>query len=212
MAPYLLAVVDRVRGEWQTDQRRNIEAMAEAAADAAGWSAGELGDQMGRSPRTRLLTATAAEGAAKTAWPPKVLALGKVLADGLIADDDAVVDHAGFALTAMTALERPHLVLLDLLANVGPPRMYDRRSYEPVMEEGSDRVYGWGELELLAERPQLRPVLRSVVAMLETHALIQQAEARRNELPSFRRRGLELTDLGHQVLDYFREAGSDSVG
>jgi hypothetical protein len=91
MTPYLTALVDNVLDEWRRDQRDNIADMAETAATTAGFSPEELGERMGRSQRTRLLTATAAESAAKTAWPHKVRALGRVLADGLIADDRVTV-------------------------------------------------------------------------------------------------------------------------
>lgn len=119
MTPYLDALVDNVLNEWRRDQRDNVAEMAETAAITAGVNPQELGERMGQSQRTRLLTATAAESAAKTAWPPKVRALGRVLADGLIADDEAKIDMVQLALTAMTELERPHVMVLDLIANYG---------------------------------------------------------------------------------------------
>src|SRR6266704_599496 len=105
MTPYLADLIDKVRDEWRRDQRANTADMAATAATTAGLSPEEFGDRIGRSSMTRLLTATAAESAAKTAWPPKVRALGRVLADGLIADDEAKIDMVQLAMTAMIDLE-----------------------------------------------------------------------------------------------------------
>jgi hypothetical protein len=49
-----------------------------------------------------------------------VRALGRVLADGLIADDKKI-DMVQLALTAMADLERPHVMVLDLLTNYFGP-------------------------------------------------------------------------------------------
>ena len=117
MPPYLAPLFERVIGEWRRDQQKNIAEMAETAATTAALGPEDFGERIGKSPTTRLLTATAAEGAAKTAWPPKVRALGRVLAGGLIADDEARIDLVQLALTAMVDLERPHVMLLDLVAN-----------------------------------------------------------------------------------------------
>lgn len=60
-----------------------------------------------------MLYGMAAEAAAKTAWPPKVIALGRVLAQGLLGDGDEI-DLVQYALAAMTEMERIHVELLEL--------------------------------------------------------------------------------------------------
>lgn len=198
MTPYLVALVDNVRGEWQRDQRKNIADMAEAAAAAAGYSPEELGEQIGLSPRTRLLTATAAESAAKTAWPPKVIALGKVLAAGLIADDDAQIDMAQLALAAMTDMERPHVVLLDLLVHCWAATEHeDPATGEWVVDirpRSRPEEGGWSPQAIAVARPQLGPVLASLIGMIQMHGLAAQES------------NWKATDLGVQVLDYYNEA------
>jgi hypothetical protein len=139
----------------------------------------ELGERMGRSQRTRLLTATAAESAAKTAWPQKVRALGRVLADGLIADDEAKIDIAQIALTAMTDLERLHLMVLDLLANYGVVNVEEdpargipfRFEVKPAREVDREVDVGdpnwipdWRDREILIARPQLDQAYLTIMA------------------------------------------------
>ncbi len=64
--------------------------MLAATVEATGQDPEGLAELIGKSEHTRLLTATAMVGAASTAWPPKVYALGRALADGLIADGDQI--------------------------------------------------------------------------------------------------------------------------
>jgi hypothetical protein len=189
LGPYLREFVDRVRDEWRVDQRQNIEVMAETAATVGGWSPNEFGEQMGRSPRTRLLTATAAEAAAKTAWPPKVVALGRVLAAGLIADDDAVVDRDQLALLAMAEIERPQLLVLDELASSG-----------------------WviSTHDLVHKHRQLAGVLSTVLGPLQRHGLVEWSWG---HYPGaeHEQAGLHLRHLGDQIVDYFLEAGGEAL-
>ena len=207
MTPYLTALVDGVLDEWRKDQRDNIADMAETVATTAGFSPEELGERMGRSQRTRLLTATAAEGAAKTAWPHKVRALGRVLADGLIADDEAKIDVVQLALTAMTDLERPHLMVLDLLANYGvvdaeeDPGKGIPFSFEIKSARDLDRdvdvgdpnwIPDWRDREILIARPQLDQAYLSIMATLQRHALIAQNRYRTNAWAT--------TDLGDRSV------------
>ena len=134
-------MVDNVVNEWRRDRLHNIEQLAEFAGEASGLGAEDLAAAMGRSARTRKLTATAAEAAATTTWPVKIVVLGKLLADGLIADDNAEIDIQQHAVDAMEDMERPHVALLDLLTR------------DPPNDEG------WGEDTIAREEPQLAPVL-----------------------------------------------------
>jgi hypothetical protein len=215
MTPHLAALVDNVIDEWRRNQRDNIADMAETAATTGGFSPEELGEHMGRSPRTRLLTATTAESAAKTAWPHKVRALGRVLADGLIADDEAKIDIVELALTAMTDLERPHVMVLDLLANHGVVNVEEdpakgipfKFEIKPAKDVDRDVDVGdpnwipdWRDREILIARPQLKEAYLSIMAMLQRHALITQN----------RYRAHAWADLGSRTLSYYIEASADA--
>ena len=68
---------------------------------------------------THLLTGIAMTGAAGTARPPEVFALGRALADGLITDDDQI-NIADLVLPAMADMDRPHISLLELLVRWMP--------------------------------------------------------------------------------------------
>lgn len=147
-------MVDNVVNEWRRDRLHNIEQLAEFAGEASGLGAEDLAAAMGRSARTRKLTATAAEAAATTTWPVKIVVLGKLLADGLIADDNAEIDIQQHAVDAMEDMERPHVALLDLLTR------------DPPNDEG------WGEDTIAREEPQLAPVLAGLIGVLRVHGLI----------------------------------------
>jgi hypothetical protein len=217
MTPYLTALVDNVVAEWRQDQRDNIADMAQTAATTAGFTPEELGERMGRSPRTRLLTATAAESAAGTAWPPRVRDLGRVLADGLIADDEAQIDIVQLALTAMTDLERLHVMVLDLLVNYGvvdaeedptrgiPFRFEVRRAkdVDRELDVGDPNwIPDWRDREILIARPQLEQAYLSIIATLQRHALIAQNRYRTNAWAT--------TGLGDRVLSYYIEASAEA--
>jgi len=216
MTPYLTALVDNVRDERRRDQRDNIGNMAKTAANTAGFTPEELGKQMGRSQATRLLTATAAESAAKTAWPDKVHALGRLLADGLIADDGRI-DIVALTLAAMTDLERPHVMVLDLVANNGVINVEEdpargipfRFEIKPTGEVDRDLDVGdpnwipdWRDREILSARPQLDAAYMSIMATLQRHALIGPSRYRSNAWAA--------TDLGVRVLSYYMDASADA--
>jgi hypothetical protein len=212
MTPYLAALVDNVIDEWHRNRRQNIADMAETAAITAGLSPEELGARMGRSQRTRLLTNTAAESAAKTAWPHKVRALGRVLADGLIADD-AKIDIVELALTAMTDLERPHVMVLDLLANYGVanveedpangvPFRFEIKSAKDVGVNDPKWIPDWRDREILMARPQLQEAYPNIMATLQRHALIAQNR--------YRAHAWAVTELGSRILGYYVEASVDA--
>jgi hypothetical protein len=218
VAPYLLELVDKVRDEWRRDQRDNMVGMAEAAAFSAGFGPEELVQRMGRSQRTRLLTVTAAESAAKTAWPHKVRALGRVLADGLIADDEAQIDIVELALTAMTDLERPHVIVLDLLTNHavfkaeenparGIPFRFEikpAKEFDEVRANVRDPnwIPDWRDREIMIARPKLGEGYLNVMATLQRHALIGQGR--------YRSSAWSTTDLGDRVLGYYIEAATQA--
>ena len=89
----------------------------ETAADEAGWGAEELADRIVISEQAQLQTAIAMSAAERATWPPQIKALGKALADGLMAEGDAI-DLPQFALDAMTELGLLHVSLLELLVRV----------------------------------------------------------------------------------------------
>jgi hypothetical protein len=162
---------------WTGAQRRAGE-MLETAADEAGLDAEELADRIAGSDQAQLQTAIAMAAAERTTWPPQVKALGKVLAEGLIAEGDAV-DLPQFALEAMADLGRLHVSLLDLLVRYEPGVASDGTSPRPYQPTGGDWMAGrrsWAERWILEYRPHLQPVLTSVVGSLVRHGLAHQTD------------------------------------
>jgi len=257
------SLAQRVWEELRPDAQQRAATVLSVAAEAAGCEGEELGELIGNSDRTRLQAGLAIAAAGRTSWPPQVRALGKVLAAGLIASDDAV-DLQQFALNAMIELDRLHINLLELLVRYEPvmgsfnpalpsiplPAKIDAvqpyHAKSPPFHDGNrEWLPGrriWTARRIVAVRPQLRPVFTSTVGTLLRHGLAQEndnsrewleqlskdlltqvneqaATARQSNLtkpvtlrePSISRveRSWSPTELGEQVLDYYREAATE---
>jgi hypothetical protein len=186
--PLFESLAQRAWEELRPDARRRTAQVLSTAADSAGCEAEQLGEMIGASEQTRLMTGLAMHAAERTAWPPKVAALGRVLAAGLIASDEAEVNIEQQALAAMTDLERLHVVLLDLLARYEPDWEPGRivatphrvPSYVSVhVGGGGPKVWSpgrriWTSPQICAVRPQLRPVLTTLLGTLQRHGLAAQ--------------------------------------
>jgi len=148
-----------------------------------GYDGEQFGELIGSSETSRLQTGLAMDAAQRTTWPPKVYALGRVLAAGLIATDEAEVDIRQQALVATADLERLHVILLELLVKYEPDWMHDRTVATPHRMPsyvdaflGSERpdnpkVWSigrrkWTARQIVAARPQLRPVLTTLLGTL----------------------------------------------
>ncbi|HUZ54395.1 MAG TPA: hypothetical protein VMU94_17955 [Streptosporangiaceae bacterium] len=172
--------MDFARAAWdeiRPDAQRRQGAMLGAAAEAGGQDLAGLAGMIGRSEHTRLLTGIAMTGAAGTAWPPKVSALGRALADGLITDDDQI-NIADLVLPAMADMDRPHVSLLELLVQWMPESSAGHLriipySHDRTPDAGSPNR-AWGEYEISKARPALDSVVTSLIGTLLRHGLIVQ--------------------------------------
>lgn len=243
-------MVDFARAAWdeiRPDAQRRQGEMLGAAAEAGGQDLTGLAGMIGRSEHTRLLTGIAMTGAAGTAWPPKVFALGRALADGLITDDDQI-NIADLVLPAMADMDRPHISLLELLVRWMPESSTGNLRILPYPGEhtpaGGSPNRAWGEYEIGKARPALDPVVISLIGTLLRHGLIVQDDNLDRVLASYADQlahfwgdfeatpprptlprvpehvigGLlesprwSPTELGEQVLDYYRIAGEFTEG
>jgi hypothetical protein len=75
----------------------------------------EMEARIKASRRTELLTGLALDAAWQTAWEDKVRTLGRSLASGLLADDNATIGIEQLIIAAIADIEGPHLAMLDLL-------------------------------------------------------------------------------------------------
>ena len=184
--------------------------MLETAAEEAGLDAEELADRIATSEQAQLQTALAMDAAERTAWPPQVKALGKVLAAGLIAEDDAV-DVPQFALRAMSELDRLHIVLLELLVRNDPEGTVNGNvqavahtvpSYQPLYlgdNHGGNLAWtagrrSWTARHICAARPQLAPVLAGVAGTLVRHGLAEQSDRRLEAMEKLTQKMLAAAD------------------
>jgi hypothetical protein len=174
--PYLEELARRAWDEFRPDSQRRQAEMLGSTAAASGRDPEELAGLLGASEHSRLLTAQALSGAAGTAWPPKVSALGRALADGLIADDTQA-NLADLVLPAMIDMERPHVELLDLLANRIPiqigPDSWDAKP-DLKTRPGRRGPPRWTVPRIARARPALQPALSSLMGTLQRHGLANQ--------------------------------------
>jgi hypothetical protein len=75
----------------------------------------QLEKQILSSDSRRLQAGIALSAASRTAWPPKVVALGRALATGLAATDDVRIDTEPLIMAALADIEFPQASLLELL-------------------------------------------------------------------------------------------------
>jgi hypothetical protein len=145
------------------------------------------------------MTAVAMDGAARTAWPPRVSALGRALADGLIADD-AEVDVVEPVLPAMTSMDRAHVSVLELLVRrmpLGTENCSAGASYGAEGEWDAGWRF-WSAEQIIQARPTLRLVLPSLIGTLQRHGLVVQND----ETPG------ALAKVSEQARDSLRRGSS----
>jgi hypothetical protein len=237
-SPLFESLAERAWEELRPDARQRAARILSTAAEEAGCDDEQFGELIGASETSRLQTGLAMDAAQRTAWPPKVRALGRVLAAGLIASDEAEVDIQQQALVAMADLERLHVILLELLVKYEPDWTHEGiaatlhrvPSYQNLYL-GGDRpdnpkmwsIGGrkWTARQICAARPQLRPVLTTLLGTLQRHGLAAENDSApgvlkqlitlqettvRNVEPSW-----SPTELGEKILDYYRLAGEEEI-
>jgi hypothetical protein len=147
-------------------RRRQAAAMLDAVAAAAARSLEELFEQISDDPRRLQLFVAAMRAAVETALPAKLRALGRALATGVLATDDAVIDEQRFLVDTLADLEAPHAHVLHRLSIQHP-------GYgSPVSATGQPQAHGWSPRDLATDLPGLAPVLQPILSVLAGHALI----------------------------------------
>jgi hypothetical protein len=111
----LTPVLERLVLEGKQRYDRNAARVASYAAEQLGTSEQAFGEQASRSTERLHLTISSLRAGHQTLWDDKVTALARALADGLA--DDARVDHQLLVVSALADLEKPHLQVLDVLAD-----------------------------------------------------------------------------------------------
>jgi hypothetical protein len=142
------------------DRRVRRHARLEALAESAEAEAGETFDvllERARQDDTRSdLAEEVLQQAFDTAVEWKMRALGRALAQGLLADDEAEIDEVRLMLAAMKDLEAPHVRVLQRLYSEG------------------DRYNGIVDYQLASMFPNGLRVLYALLKTLERHGLAGQ--------------------------------------
>ena len=162
---YTLAGLDKLTSVWRERSRNNAEYVLDTAAHAiGGMTAVELVEHIKGDPERERLLAIAAIAGGETVLTEKIKALGKALADGILAKDDAKVNEQAMILAAMRDIEAPHVKVISMMFNnrePGPPDGWFRKFvYRPWTREHFQRDSSFGI------------TLRSILATLERHAII----------------------------------------
>ena len=181
LAPLLEPFAEKVWGELRCDaQQRQGETFA-AAQEVMGGDPEELERLILASDQSRLQAGIALAAASRTTWPPKVRALGRALAAGVVATDDARVDTEPLIMAALADIEFPQGALLELLTCHWPGFTGEKGiTAEPfgARQAGMPFAAGqriWSPGDIGLARPALRPVLPSLIGTLQRHGLAAQS-------------------------------------
>lgn len=186
LGPILEPLVSNVWAEIAAGGRQRQAEVLASAIDS-GVPEDELGERINASERTQLLTGFALSSATRTAWDDKVRTLGRSLASGLLAGDDAKIDVEQMIIAAITDIEGPQLAMLELLV----AWRLGRHSAEPringplnLPEDSHNSPFGgdawdvtwreWPPWQIAYARPSLAPLAPSLLGTLQRHGLAVQ--------------------------------------
>jgi hypothetical protein len=188
--PYLAVFFQKTVHALWTDRTRRAEKMMETAVKTAGLPPEQFAERAGESEQTRFLTEKAIQAAADTIWPDGVRAIGRALAAGLLAKDKPEMDIRQRVLGVMKDLDELHVSLLELLVRYEPEARHDGllaiphrfpsyvntflggdRPDNPKVWSAGRRT--WTTRQICVVRPQLQPVLTSLLGELRESGLAQ---------------------------------------
>jgi hypothetical protein len=183
---------------------RGQRALAVAAAEAA-MTPEELLQRIVRDERLLDLAAAVVAAASETMVEAKIRTLGRALAKGARASDDAVVDEQRFLVDTLADLEAPHIRVLHQLS-------VEHEGYgSPRKPDGGRRAYGWSTGDLSDELPGMALVLRPVLRALAGRELVRDtAVGTRDYVPGEAERWV-VTNFGMQCLVMLEEHGREDL-
>lgn len=171
LGPLLEPLVDKIWGEVSGGGRRRATQVLTSAAEAADRPVEEIAELSRASDQSLLLAGTAMSAATRTAWDGKVRTLGRSLASGLLATDEAQIDTEQLIIAAISDIEGPHLALLDLLVSSEPDITALGGNARPAIAPERRK---WTIGQITAVRPKLSPVVPSLIGTLQRHGLIKE--------------------------------------
>jgi hypothetical protein len=229
----------RVWDELAADSRAASARVLDEASAHAGIDVEELTDAIVKNEQSRLLAGLALSSGSRTRNKAKIRALGRALAEGVLAEDDAKLDQEQLIIRALDDMEAPHIAVLDLLVRFVPfgpePRLYSEM--DPTDSGAPKRR--WRPFQLGAARPGLQEGIIGLLGTLQRHGLAREDQNIQQTLeaytrsiqrqhehpdpPGFRRGGQTLpgdfgaaspewvaTSLGERVLEYLTQQGAEA--
>jgi hypothetical protein len=199
--PVLEAVVSETLARRRA---RGQRALAVAAAEAA-IAPEELLQRILRDERLLDLAAAVVAAASETMLESKIRTLGRALATGVLAADNAVVDEQRFLVDTLAVLEAPHLRVLHQLS-------IEHEGYgSATSSEGRRRAYGWSIGDLSAQLPGLTLVLRPVLRILAGRELILDTAVGTLDYVAGEAERWVVTEFGRRCLALLEERGREDL-
>lgn len=181
-------------------RRRQAEAMLEFTAEVAGWSLDELLERITTDHHRLQLFGAAVRAVTETALEAKIQVVGRALATGALAGDDAVVDQQRFLVDLLADLEAPHVRVLAQLSQPHP------RGRTLEVPRGPGEHPGWAvddlEEALASDRTVVEPILRMLEARGLATAVVDAVGSAHN--------ACAITHAGLSCLELLTERGSEA--
>lgn len=207
-----------VKGVWAelSESARQRETDVLFWAIREGIPVDEMEERINASDRTQLLTGFALSGATRTAWEDKLRTLGRSLASGLLAKDNAKIDSEQMIIAAITDIEGPQLAMLELMVawrpgrNVaeplvsGPLNLPEDSHWLPCDDLWDVAWREWSRGQIAHARPNLAPLAPSLLGTLQRHGLAVQNQ---NTDETIERLQRKLESAFMELYEHSRDGG-----
>jgi hypothetical protein len=202
VAAGLVPAAEAAVSRWQAQQARNVENALSDAAEASGLGIDHLLDRLAADPTRLVFLSEALTAAARSTFSERIRALGRALASGALAADDAKVDEERLWVGILAAVEAPHLRILQQLVLPRDQQPHGTAPQQPTLAEAAGVSY------VMAGR---------LLADLERHGLAdwRWGETYPQSYPeahgaSASEKFWSPTRLTPELLDRFRAAGGEA--
>jgi hypothetical protein len=198
-------VLEQVVSETLARRRQRGQRALAIAASAAGMTPEELLERILHDERLLDLGAAVVAAASKTMVEAKIRALGRALATGALATDDAVVDEQRFLVDTLADLEAVHFRVLTHVS-------VQHSGYgSPQSPEGWRQAYGWSIEDLSAQLPGTAVILRPVLGVLAGRELIRDMGVGSLDYLAGESERWVITDTGTRCLLLLKERGREDL-
>ncbi|WP_155247158.1 hypothetical protein [Salinispora arenicola] len=137
----LIPVLDQAVGRWQAAQARNAGKALDEAVEVSALAPEDFLGRLTQTPARLLLLGSALNAAAQSTYEERVRALGRALASGALAADDARVDEEQLWVAVMADIDAPHLRIIQYLMRDHPDRQGPMVTQQPTLAEVAGASY-----------------------------------------------------------------------